>query len=139
LSSLDNGRHTLFQQHVDQSTVDTITMTTVDAFLESKGCPTIGLLKVDVEGAELSVVRGMTKLLEKNHELQMIIEFNPMLLRNASVDLEKFLLQPQQWGFEAFVIDETTGVEPLASIDIPSLVNRLLAAEGSINMHYARG
>lgn len=138
LSGLDNGRHTLFQQHTAQATVNTITLTTLDAFLESEGWPNIGLLKIDVEGAEQSVLAGMSQFLEKNRTLHMIIEFNPILLRNASVDLVEYLKQTKQWGFEISVIDEKTGLTPLNDQEIPELVDRLQAAESSVNLHYAR-
>ena len=138
LSKLDNGRHTLFQQDTTQSEGTTVETTTIDAFLESEGWPDIGLIKIDVEGAELSVLNGMSRLLAKNRSLNMIIELNPALLRNAAVDPLDFLNRLKQQGFKVYVIDESGGPQELSETSVPALIDRLITADNSVNLHFAR-
>jgi FkbM family methyltransferase len=63
---------------VDQSnpTLETVSLITLDEFCLEKGVQEIGLLKIDVEGHELSVLRGAKELLE-GHRIRMIyFEYN---------------------------------------------------------------
>lgn len=138
LSALDNGRHSIFGQGLPQSRDETVETTTMDAFLEKEGWPTVGLVKVDVEGAELAVLQGMGSLLGGSAELSMIIEFNPCLLRIAGVDLVQFLELPSSWGFKVYIIDENKGTLPLDQANPLDLINRLLAAESSVNLFCQR-
>jgi len=134
LSTLDNGRHSLFVSNPSQSSTETVNTTTIDAFLENSASPNVGLIKIDVEGAELAVLDGMGKLLEKHDQLSLIIEFNPGLLQTAGVDLVQFLKRPSQWGLKVQIIDERRGLTPLDDADSDSLINRLLTSESSVNL-----
>lgn len=134
LSSLDNGRHSLFGQSTSQSNTETVNTTTIDAFLENAASLNVGLIKIDVEGAELDVLEGMGKLLEKKNHLSLIIEFNPGLLQTAGVDLVQFLGRPSQWGLKVQIIDERRGLTPLDDVDFERFINRLLTSESSVNL-----
>lgn len=66
----------------------------------------VGLLKVDVEGAELKVLEGMEKLISEKMVNTMIIEFCPAIIRNAGFEVDDFYmaLAPH---FSISVIDES--------------------------------
>jgi FkbM family methyltransferase len=79
----------------------------------------IDVVKIDVEGAELAVLEGMTRVITENPELSIIAEFGPSHLKSADVAPEKWLSAFQSRGFDAFVIDELSGECRLA--DLPKL------------------
>lgn len=66
----------------------------------------VGLLKVDVEGAELKVLKGMKKLISEKMVSTMIIEFCPAIIRNAGLEIDDFYtaLAPH---FSISIIDES--------------------------------
>jgi FkbM family methyltransferase len=49
--------------------------TTLDAYLDARGIRHVDLIKIDVEGAELIVLKGMQNILEENPGLKLAIEF----------------------------------------------------------------
>ena len=94
----------------------------------------VDLVKIDVEGAELSVLEGMTRVITENPELSIIAEFGPSHLKTADVAPEKWLSAFQDRGFDPFVIDELSG--ECRPADLPKLkevesVNILFCRRGS--------
>jgi FkbM family methyltransferase len=78
-------------------------------------CP--HLVKLDVEGAELEVLRGMHNLLSRSINLALIVEWNPSCLVGRGVDPGLLTDTIGGLGFEVSAIDEVTGrVEP-ANLD----------------------
>jgi FkbM family methyltransferase len=61
----------------------------------------IDFVKIDAEGSEASIMAGMTKLIERNPRLEVIVEWNPDL---SSTTLPAKLIP----RFNVFSIDETT-------------------------------
>lgn len=61
-----------------QASIDKVPVqvTTLDKFLENKPLP--NLIRMDVEGYEVEIVKGMTKLLESNKPLKLIVELHPL-------------------------------------------------------------
>lgn len=82
------------------------------------------LVKIDVEGAELDVLQGMTRLLAAPG-LQLVVEWHPVLQEaggHAPDALPRFLLEH---GFVLQAISHTTE-RPLLGPGIPELTDRLL-------------
>ena len=94
----------------------------------------VDLIKIDVEGAELAVLEGMTRIIAENPELSIIAEFGPSHLRMADVAPEEWLSAFQNRGFDPFVIDELSGECRLADVsklkEVES-VNILFCRRGS--------
>ena len=62
----------------DRSTVRRVRMTTVDDYVAQQSIATaIGFIKVDVQGYELAVCRGMARTLDANPEASVAIEYAP--------------------------------------------------------------
>ena len=139
VSALDNGRHSIFDHQIPQSGSCEVETISLDSFLKDHGSPNVALIKIDVEGAEEDALNGMDQLLRETSKIQMIIEFNPVLLQNAGVDLQGFLGMPSRWGFAVEVIDDEQGPIPLSEDDFLELTNRLLASEESVNLFYKKG
>jgi len=78
---------------------------TLDAYLFEHNLPGIDILKVDVEGAELSVLRGAETLLanpKRRPRLIMLELFEPML-RLFDCTIEDIELLMQSYGYRPFV------------------------------------
>lgn len=81
-------------------TVETISL---DDFLENK---TINLAKIDVEGSEYDVIKGMKNIIKKNEKLKILIEFSPTTLIRHKVNLATFLDYINTLNFVMYYIDE---------------------------------
>jgi hypothetical protein len=52
---------------------------TLDSFLEELGQDRVDMIKVDVEGAELEVIRGARETLRKNPDVVLLLELHPLM------------------------------------------------------------
>lgn len=82
-----------------------IETTTLDSFFSDKDCR-IDLIKIDIEGAEVTALEGMANILEKNQSLRIITEFYPNLLRMAGSSPEGYLGKLMEYGFKLYHINE---------------------------------
>jgi FkbM family methyltransferase len=94
----------------------------------------VDLVKIDVEGAELAVLEGMTRVIADNPELAIIAEFGPPHLKARNITSETWFSAFRERGFDAFVIDELSAecrpAGPLALADVES-VNILFVRRNS--------
>ena len=91
--SEDHGAHTIFEQtshKVTGKSIDTHTIRLDDYFLE-KSIDEISFIKIDVEGVEFEVLKGMKNLLEKNTHINLLIEFIPKQLLDFGTDPNELL------------------------------------------------
>jgi hypothetical protein len=65
----------------------------------------VDFIKIDVEGAERKVLKGMTKLIEKNPNLKMMIEFVPYTSEKSGITTEEFLNILEKY-FKLYEIDK---------------------------------
>jgi hypothetical protein len=98
----------------------------------------IDAAKIDAEGAELEVWRGMRRVLEESPGLAAVLEFGPSHLARAGVSPEAWLGELEGAGFESYMIDEATGACRPASA--PALAetfstNVLLLRPGAASRH----
>ncbi len=105
LSALDNGRHSVYQQDYPQKGTVSVDTLTIDAFLESEGWPTVDLVKIDVEGAEVAVLRGMESLLERcPDEVEILVELSPSWWTDRSRSPQDVLQPFIEAGFHVYEI-----------------------------------
>ncbi|HYI82364.1 MAG TPA: FkbM family methyltransferase [Acetobacteraceae bacterium] len=98
----------------------------------------IDVAKIDAEGAELQVWRGMRRLLEESPQLAAILEFGPSHLARAGVAPEAWLGELEQAGFAAYAIDEATGAcrpTTAAALAATFSTNVLLLRPGAAARH----
>lgn len=134
LTSLDSGRHSLFQHSIPKRGSAPIETTTLDFFLEARGWPHIDLIKVDVEGAEVAVLDGMSQLLIRSPKLKLIIEFNPSLLKGAGVIPTRFLDKVWSLGFLIYSVNDADDLLPVTEKNCSTLADCLLSENTSINL-----
>ena len=70
------------------------------------------IIKIDVEGAELQVLRGLAPLLRRlPQSVEIIMEISPDLMPDAEHAREEIFATMQHQGFSAFVFDNDYGVD----------------------------
>lgn len=94
---------------------DTIRKLTIPAVSLDEYFPagtTVDLIKVDAEGAEPHLIKGASRLLSENRNIQLIMEYAPAMIRSACGSLESFHQDLQNLGFKVFRITSTSRVVP---------------------------
>lgn len=90
----------------------------------------IDLVKIDVEGAELDVLKGMKRVIVENPEVAVIAEFGPSHLRRTGVKVEEWFAAFAAHGFSPYTIDEATGACEPTKI-------AMVAQQASVNILFA--
>lgn len=85
----------------------TIRVTRLDAVLDTT-LP-VDVIKIDVEGAELDVVRGAKLTLERSPECAIVAECGPSHLQRTNISLEDWFAEFADIGFAAYGIAEPSG------------------------------
>jgi FkbM family methyltransferase len=70
----------------------------------------VSLVKIDAEGNELRVLRGMHRIIAENPDLSIIVEFGPSHLQRFGLSVDEWLQAFSTNGFHAYEIDERSGV-----------------------------
>jgi FkbM family methyltransferase len=69
----------------------------------------LDFVKIDVEGSEPLVIRGMRQLLRNNAGLRIVMEFAPVHLERSGTNPSDFLSELESLGLTIRVIDDATG------------------------------
>jgi len=135
LSELDSGSHSLFGKAARgiREKVQ-VMVTTLDDFFESEGWPNTDLIKIDVEGAELGVLHGMERLIERMPNLNLVIEYCPFLIEATGANPSDLLNRLESKSFQVQFIDDKKGVLPLDAAQLESITARLLKQKTYINI-----
>jgi FkbM family methyltransferase len=96
----DTGSSSLYHRNGAGSEQLAVGMTSLDAWTDSEGWPSISLVKVDAEGAEGAVLAGMAGLIERNPKIVVILEFQADTIEVAGDDPIEFLkrLKDMRWN-----------------------------------------
>jgi FkbM family methyltransferase len=97
------------EKYRDKVTISEVNTTSIDEFFEKK-IPEIGLIKIDAEGCEPQIFRGMVNLLDSNPSIKIICEFAQELIMALGEDPEVFLDDLEKQGFSLNVIDPYLGI-----------------------------
>lgn len=96
----------LYPDHIS-ATVRTVKVKTVSLDRMLKRTPRAPLVvKIDTEGHELGVLRGMANLLTRAREATVLVEFNPIILRKANQQPKELLQLIASLGFDANFVDD---------------------------------
>jgi FkbM family methyltransferase len=114
--------------HLGAPQRSTATSTTVDALMEELHLPRVDLIKLDVDGHELPVLRGATAALTRHHPT-VVLELCPYLLEERGEALAELTRLFFDLGYHLY--DERT-FRPLPT-DADELL-RTIPAGGSINV-----
>jgi FkbM family methyltransferase len=79
--------------------------TTLDAYCDASGIDKIRLIKIDVEGAELDVLRGASHVLGTIRPDAVVIEFAPVLLTDSALTWTKLLTKFASYNYSIRGLD----------------------------------
>jgi FkbM family methyltransferase len=127
--ALPYGHNSLFALPGAHAAV-TVNCVTIDALLGP--ARKIDVVKIDVEGAELAVMRGMTRTLEHNPHAVVIVEFGPSHLARAGIAIEDWMKELRGLGFDIWEIDD-------AALRLRGLREAGLGDVTSLNLLLTRG
>ena len=96
------GSGSSFFRHLSNEFVE-VQVERLDDFVEREGIERVDAIKIDVEGAELKVIRGADKTIRHNKPILMV-EFNLFTLQAAGVTPEELFETIVNYGYNAFVI-----------------------------------
>ncbi len=111
------GLSSLYADAERDSPVQSIQLTTLDAVCAEQHVDRVDLLKIDVEGAELAVLRGATHTIETQRPW-IVVEVNRGTSRSAAVRPEDILDLLAGQGYRFFRIDRR---QPLTEITAETL------------------
>jgi FkbM family methyltransferase len=102
----NSGHNTLF---AGQTTGETMLVETVslDEALEAEAA--VALVKIDAEGAEPFILRGMIQILARSPEIRILLEFGPAHLRRARIEPLQWLEELASLGLAVLRIDDLSG------------------------------
>lgn len=70
----------------------------------------VDLVKIDAEGFELQVWRGMRRIVAENRDVAVVVEFGPSHIRRAGGGVADWIAELRAPGFTPWEIDEAGGV-----------------------------
>ncbi|MES2995135.1 MAG: FkbM family methyltransferase [Patescibacteria group bacterium] len=115
ISEDNKGNHSLIDDSGSGTTqpVETIRM---DDWLEERGVTNVGVIKIDIQGAEPRAFAGMERTLRESRAL--FTEYEPAILRGSGTNPMSMLESLRAYGYRLFEIDENkktvTAIEDLA-------------------------
>jgi FkbM family methyltransferase len=105
--------------------VDTITL---DEFIEEKGIINIDFIKMDIEGAELFALKGMTKLLSSANKPILVLEMTLSMMKQAGYSPGELLLFLSSYGYKCYAFTPGGLSGPLTEVS-PSSENYCFLTE----------
>lgn len=114
LASLTRRR--LDHMKIDMDCIESVSIRTLDDVVIEVGLPCIDLLKIDVEGHDLDVLKGSTKAMERGLIKLVQFEFGGCNL-DTRTTLQDFWYFFQQYGYAMGIVQPSMRVQPLATYD----------------------
>jgi FkbM family methyltransferase len=95
-----------------------VPVTTLDRFMEERAVPRLSAIKLDVEGAELGVLRGGRETLQRFHPV-LLMELNPTALGEHGTAAADLLGLLTELGYRVFEVTKD-GPKPFTATDLPA-------------------
>ncbi len=86
-----------------------------DEWMRNHPLQRIDVVKMDIEGAELRALRGMTQAIARFRPV-LVVEINPMWTRRMGTSTNELIAQLHDMGYTLYECSESCG-EPLTSVD----------------------
>ena len=103
------GMHRIFPQTKQAKGQVQVALTSLDKyFIDSNLADKINFIKIDVEGLEFSVLKGMKNILKNNKKIKILFEFMPKNTMEAGFTPIELLNYLTSYDFKLFCIDEST-------------------------------
>jgi FkbM family methyltransferase len=95
-----------------------VPVATVDSLMDKEGVAELNLIKIDVQGFEAKVLRGMRRTLERSREIVLLSEFWPNGLLQAGDAPAEPLQLLASLGFRLFHLSRRGRLLPLPDYDL---------------------
>ncbi len=105
----NSGHNTLFAGEAAGETLTVETVTLDEALVHETR---IDVIKIDAEGGEPFILRGMARILASNPEIRIFVEFGPEHLRRAGIEPLQWLEELVTLGLRVQRVEDLSG-EPL--------------------------
>lgn len=105
ISDFSSGMHRIHESKFCNDFIE-IESVRLDDFVKNHEIKKIDFLKIDVEGAEFDVLKGMTNIIHNNKSLKILVEFSPYSITEHGSDPIEFLKNLINHGFQLYDIDE---------------------------------
>lgn len=114
----NSGHNTLFAGAAAGETLTVETVTLDEALAHE---PRVDVIKIDAEGGEPFILRGVAKILAGNPEIRIFVEFGPEHLRRAGIEPLQWLEELVTLGLRVQRVEDLSG-EPLP-LDLEAAAN----------------
>ena len=133
-TSPGHSNHNLIYGYTESLGTNEVDCLRMDTFLnEHTEIKQIDFVKIDVEGAELLVLEGMSETISSNPELIILIEYNPKALRCYGIEPFELVSKLDRLGFDVKMILPGAKLSPVIA-ETSETVN-LLCLKNSYNIH----
>lgn len=110
--------------------------------IDNKIIQPVDVVKIDVEGSEFEVLKGMKNILDRNENIKIVMEFFPLLLREMGTDLEDLIQFISDQYFNIFIIpDDYSAGKEMVKVDsyipgkrLKELMNNCKEREAHLNL-----
>lgn len=93
----------LFKSGDTIGTIET-RVTSIDALICERGWPPVHVVKIDTEGAEPRVLRGMSEVCRRNEDMKLVVEFSPSNLDLGGTSADELTAQLVNLGFPIITV-----------------------------------
>ena len=100
------GHHLDFKNENSINSIE-VDVLSLDDYFSYKNIK-INFIKMDVEGAESNVIKGMSNILKTSKNLKMIVEYNPFAIKQLGLTPENYLELLIKNEFLLYDVDERT-------------------------------
>ncbi len=98
-----NVDHRMYKTEEGQQVQEVHTIRLDDYFPDTTG---ISFVKIDVQGFELSVLKGMRELIARNQQMIILCEYWPYGLKQAGTDKDELLSLIKSFGLEYLLVGQ---------------------------------
>src|SRR5205823_2329233 len=110
----------------------TVELVALDAFAAERGLEPPGLIKLDIEGAELSAIKGARELIAR-HRPYLIVEYSDSTARDAGYDRSELVSELRALGYDLYAVSSDESDEtayPLEAAGLPAVDNLIAVPAG---------
>ena len=106
LSKIRTGMHRIYKsKYTNNEFVNVDIVKLDDYFKDSKFFNKINFIKMDVEGSEFGVLKGLTRILENNN-VKILAEFIPDSIKEFGFNPQDFISFLQSFGYKIYCTDD---------------------------------
>ena len=105
LCKYSNGMHRIYQSEICEGHVE-IESSKLDDFFENvKFNGNIDFIKIDTEGSEVKVIRGIKNIINMNKDVKILVEFEPGSIVQSGCSPKELLTQIENHGFKIIPVE----------------------------------